>query len=135
VALVTWDESYSVKVAPCDEDHKKLFVLLNSVHDAMKAGKGAAMLQGVVQELLEYTKYHFAREEDLLEKTNFPGLAQQRAQHRQFEHKVDRFRQELKEGKMGQATEVVAFLKDWLNNHIKQVDRQYSAHLNSQGIS
>ena len=37
MALVTWDESYSVRVAKCDEDHKKLFVLLNSVHEAMKA--------------------------------------------------------------------------------------------------
>ena len=135
MALVTWDESYSVRVAKCDEDHKKLFVLLNSVHEAMKAGNASGTLQRVVGELSDYAKFHFAGEEALLDKTKYSGLAQHRAEHRQFEKRVDQFRQDLQEGKMGQSIELVAFLKDWLHNHIKQVDRQYSAHLNAQGIS
>lgn len=27
MALITWDQSYSVKVKRCDEDHQKLFAL------------------------------------------------------------------------------------------------------------
>ena len=51
MALITWDESYSVKVSMCDEDHKKLFSLLNTLHDAMKAGHGSQVLQQVVKDL------------------------------------------------------------------------------------
>jgi hemerythrin len=41
----------------------------------MSMGKGAKVVQQVVQELLDYTKFHFTAEEALLEKTGYPGLA------------------------------------------------------------
>jgi hemerythrin len=133
--LVTWDVSYSVKVARCDEDHKKLFALINSLHDAMRAGKGAEVIQKVVKELGDYTHFHFSAEEMLLEQTHYPALGPHRAQHRAFVKKVEQFQQDLKTTTTGQAISVVNFLKDWLANHIKQTDRQYSAHMNANGVS
>ncbi len=35
----TWNASHSVKVASCDEDHKKMSVLINSLHHAMSIGR------------------------------------------------------------------------------------------------
>jgi hemerythrin len=132
--LVTWDPSFSVKVARCDEDHKKLFALLNSLHDAMASGKGAQVIGKVVKELSDYTKSHFAAEQELLEKTHYPALGPHLAQHRIFVKKVEQFQKDLDAGVLGQAISVVSFLKDWLTNHIKQTDQQYSAHLNANGV-
>src|SRR5271157_2886782 len=42
MALVTWDQSYSVSVKKLDEQHQKLFSLLNTLHEAMRQGKGQA---------------------------------------------------------------------------------------------
>lgn len=134
MALLTWDDSYSVKVAKCDEDHKKLFSLLNALHDAMKVGKGGQIVQGVVADLANYAKVHFAREESLLEKTNYPALAPHRAQHVEFVNRVASFQQDLKAGNTGQSIAVANFLTDWLIKHIKHTDRQYSAHLNGNGV-
>jgi hemerythrin len=133
--LVTWDMSYSVKVARCDEDHKKLFALINSLHDAMLAGKGAQVIQKVVKELADYTEFHFSAEEKLLEQAHYPDLGAHRVQHRVFVKKVQQFQQDLKTTTTGQAISVVTFLKDWLTTHIKQADQQYAAHLNSHGVS
>jgi hemerythrin len=133
--LVTWDASYSVNVSKCDEDHKELFSILNKMHDAMKSGKGRDVIQSVVQELADYTKYHFSQEELLLGSTNYPNLLPHKAQHRKFVHKVEEFQSALKAGDMTQAIAVTEFLKDWLTSHIKQTDSQYSAHLNRNGIS
>src|SRR5262249_6746095 len=132
---VTWDVSYSVKVGQCDEDHKKLFSILNSIHDAMKTGKGREVIQQVVKDLADYTKHHFSQEELLLSRTNYPNLAPHKAQHKIFIQRVEDFRAALKVGDMSQSIAVTEFLKDWLANHIKQTDRQYSSHLNAHGIS
>jgi len=132
--LVTWDESYSVKVEKCDEDHKKLFALINALHDAMSVGKGAQIVQKVVDELANYTRFHFSREEALLQKAHYPALAPHQAQHRVFVQQVEQFQQDLKAGAVGESVIVASFLKDWLTNHIKQTDRQYSMHLNDSGI-
>jgi hemerythrin len=127
--------SYSVRVAKCDEDHKKLFALINSLHEAMMAGKGAQVIQKVVKDLADYTQFHFSAEEKLLEQAHYPDLGAHRAQHRAFVKKVGQFEQDLKATTTGQAIAVVTFLKDWLTNHIMQADRQYSAHMNAKGIS
>jgi hemerythrin-like metal-binding protein len=132
--LVTWDESYSVRVEKCDEDHRRLFSLINALHDAMLAGKGAHVIQTVVNELADYTHYHFSREESLLEKTRYPALAPHQAQHQEFVKKVEQFRQDLKAGTIGESVFVANFLLEWLTNHIRRSDRQYSLHLNDNGI-
>lgn len=133
MALVTWDESYSVKVEKFDEDHRKLFAFLNKLHDAMKAGHGDQVIQGVVKEMADYTKFHFAAEEAMLQKTNYPDFPAHRAQHQIFVKKVEEIQQDLKAGKGGESIAVTTFLKDWLSNHIKQTDQKYSSHLNANG--
>jgi len=135
MSLITWDVSYSVNVSKCDDDHKKLFSLLNALHGAMKVGKGRDVIQQVVKELANYTKYHFSQEELLLSKTNYPNLAAHKAEHANFVKKVEEFQAAVKAGNMSQSIAVIGFLTDWLANHIKQTDRQYSAHLNASGIS
>lgn len=133
--LVTWDQSYSVKVARCDEDHKKLFALINQLHEAMSMGKGAEVVKQIVQELLAYTKSHFSAEETLLEKAGYPSLAAHRVLHRQFVKQVEEFQKDLAVTSVGKAVSVLSFLKDWLAKHIKHTDQKYSAHLNAHGIS
>jgi hemerythrin len=133
--LVTWDPSYSVKVKRCDEDHKKLFALINNLHEAMSVGQGADKVGQIVKELANYTRYHFSAEEALLEKAKYPDVLAHRAEHQVFVKKVDQFQKDIESGKGGQSIAVASFLKDWLTHHIKQRDQKYSAHLNANGIS
>ena len=135
MALFVWDNSYSVKVKQFDNDHKRLFALINDLHDAMMTGKGAQVIQRVIRQLAEYTKYHFSGEEALLERTKYASLEPHRVQHREFVSKVEQFERDLKAGVVGQSVAVTTFLKDWLVNHIQQTDREYSKHLNANGIS
>lgn len=132
--LVKWDPSFSVRVTVCDDHHKKLFAIINTLHAAMLAGKGAAMLDSIVKELLDYTKFHFSAEEALLEKAAYPSLAAHRIQHQRFIDKVGQFRQDIAAGK-GSSIPVLTFLKDWLSTHIKQTDQQYSTYMNAHGVS
>ena len=135
MALVKWDSSYSVKVKRCDEDHRKLFSLINDLHEAMLAGKGAEKVHQVVNELANYAKSHFAAEEAFMERTKYPALSSHRAEHQAFVKRVGQFQQDLQANKAGESLSVVTFLNEWLSHHIKQIDHRYSAHLNANGVS
>jgi hemerythrin-like metal-binding protein len=134
MALVTWDQSYSVKVASCDSEHQQLFALINQLHDAMKSGQGKTVLAGVVRELEKYTQTHFLAEEALMQRTQYSGLNEQRLLHQKFVSKVKEFRENLEKGVTSDSVNVLMFLKDWLANHILKTDKMYAAHLNANGI-
>lgn len=134
MALVTWDESYSVSVKRLDEQHQKLFSLLNTLHEAMRQGKGQALVQDTVRELAAYTATHFRAEEELLRKANYPGLVAHQAEHQKYVAKVNQFAEDLKAGKNASSIAVLGFLKDWLAEHIKRTDRSYAAHLTAHGM-
>jgi len=135
MALLTWDSSYSVSVKSCDFEHQKLFSLVNQLNEAMKVGKGRAILADIVRELEKYTQTHFYAEEALMLRSNYPDLAPHRLQHQEFVKKVSGFRKELESGDSGDSLEVLSFLQGWLANHILKTDKMYSSHLNSNGIN
>ena len=135
MSLVTWDTSFSVKVKSCDSEHRKLFYLINKLHEAMKAGQGRTILAGIVHELDRYTQTHFLAEEALLQRAQYPNLAEHRSQHQKFVAQVKKFTDDLEKDNLANSITVLMFLKDWLANHIKQTDKAYSEHLNSSGIN
>ena len=51
-----------------------------------------------------------------------------------FVQRVEQFQKDVEKGVLGQAISVVSFLQEWLTNHIRHVDQQYSAHLNANGV-
>jgi len=132
--LFTWNDSYSVKVALCDQQHKKLFEIINELADAMRSGKGQATVSKTVGELLEYTHTHFGQEEALLKASNYPELAAHQALHKKFVADVEALKNQADLGRAANSVQVLNMLRDWLLNHIQKVDKQYSAHLNAAGV-
>jgi len=134
MALVTWDQSYSVSVKKLDEQHQKLFSLLNTLHEAMREGKGQTIVQATLRRFAVYTVTHFQAEEELMRKANFPGLAEHHAEHEKYVARLHQFEEDLKAGHNTTSVAVLQFLRDWLAEHILRTDRSYSAYLNAQGV-
>jgi len=134
MALITWDQSYSVKVAELDGHHQKLFYLVNCLHEAMREGKGKSVIRGIVEELVNYTCTHFQREEALMEQANFPGLEVHRMEHQKLMGRVGEYKAALDSGKDVNTAAVLEFLRGWLAKHILGMDKGYSSHLNAKGI-
>jgi hemerythrin len=135
MAVFTWNESYSVRVRQCDAQHKGLFDTINQLADAMRVGKGHAVISQIVSQLITYTRTHFQQEEALMEQAQYPELAAHRQLHRKLVADVEKFQRELEEGLRPNTVAVLDFLKEWLTQHIQKVDKAYSQHLNSHGIS
>lgn len=135
MALITWNENYSVKVKEIDNQHKKLVDLINQLHDAMKEGKGKDIIGNILNELVNYTVYHFGYEEKLFDKYGYPEGKIHTRQHNDLVWKVKSYVNDFQSGKGVLPLEVMNFLRDWLLNHIGKDDKKYTPFLNSKGLS
>ena len=132
--LITFSEKFSVKVREIDLQHKKLIDLINTLFDAMKVGKGNAVLQTVIKELVVYTGYHFSTEEKYMKQFSYPALEKHREEHKSFVQKVTDLQKEFDGRKVSLSLEVMNFLKEWLTHHILEVDMAYSSFFNEKGL-
>jgi hemerythrin len=132
--LMTWTKQLSVGVEVLDDDHKKLIGMLNQLDSGMKAGQGRATLAKVFDELVEYTKFHFAREETFFAETGYPALDAHKKEHDELTMRVLDLQARYRNGALALSLEVINFLKGWLLYHIQGTDQKYSSHLNRKGI-
>jgi hemerythrin len=135
MALLTWNDSYSVKVRQIDDQHRKLFDLINMLHDAMKGGKGSAVARDVLASLTAYTQTHFTEEERLMRDNGYPAYMEHKRAHDQLVARIRDFEKEVASGTASVSLGLMSFLKDWLLQHIQGVDRKYSPFLNAKGIA
>jgi hemerythrin-like metal-binding protein len=117
-----------------DEQHKKLFDLINQLHDAMTSGKGNEAMAEILKGLKDYTTYHFTDEEKNLESFHYAGLAEQKKQHKMFVDKIAEYEKSLNEKRLGLSIDVFHFLRDWLIQHIQTVDARYADEFHSHGM-
>ncbi|MBF0271562.1 MAG: bacteriohemerythrin [Magnetococcales bacterium] len=130
--LITWTEKMAVNVPPLDADHRQLISLINELHAAVQLGKGQSLLNQIVENLLNYTRTHFAREERYLESIGFPGQEAHKEEHRQFCDQVVIYQQKLLDDPFALSSDVLQFLRNWLIHHIQGSDMAYRNHMESK---
>ncbi|MBC8519508.1 MAG: hemerythrin family protein [Gammaproteobacteria bacterium] len=134
---IEWSSQYEVGVKLIDHDHQKLVGLLNQVVSASHYNMGKGYVKGVIEELIEYTKYHFEREEGLMRDNNWTDIDAHMKQHRDMVDKVEAFSSKYTGDLDGQeelSTEIHHFLKDWLLDHIVRTDKELGQFLISSGV-
>lgn len=132
MAVMQWTEKMSVGVPELDADHKELVRVINQLGESSEdADRGGAVRQCLFA-LLRYAEYHFAREEKVLAACHYPEAREHKLEHRDFVARVNQMHRRYDESPEEAATvvnsELLAFLRDWLNHHILIEDMAYRAH-------
>jgi hemerythrin len=127
--LMTWDQKYSVSVGKIDDQHIKLFELINDLHEAMQKGKAKETLSQILLGVLDYTKMHFGVEEVMMNRANYPDYSHHKAIHEMFVEEIIKTKKELDEGKLVTSMDVMNKLKNWLTGHIMKEDQSYTPYL------
>ena len=133
MALFNWSDSLSVKVPSIDEQHKKLVALVNDVHEVAVSDKDDETLEKVFNDLVEYTQRHFIYEEKLFEKYDYSRIQQHINSHENLKKKVNSYLADFKTGNVDML-EFLAFMVDWLQDHIMGEDMEYSEFFNQKGV-
>lgn len=134
MGFITWNDSFSVKVLAIDQQHQKLVSMINELSDAMKDGKGKDVLSKIINGLILYTSTHFKTEEKYFDEFGYPDAEAHKKEHNEFVQKVLEFKNGFNSGDLNLTVEVMNFLSDWLQNHIKGTDKKYSQFFNEHGL-
>lgn len=129
-----WKPEFSVNIKAVDDQHKKLIDTVNILYDAMSKGQGKTVLTGIINELADYTIYHFNTEEDLMTKYSFPFYNEHKREHDKFIAKVSDFKNKFDKKEIGLSIEIINFLSDWIYDHVLNTDKKYGPFLNEKGV-
>lgn len=131
MAFIEWDQSCSVGVQLIDNQHKRLFALINDFHEAK------TNLDEVLQDLLSYVDFHFKTEERYFDEFHYEKTEEHKQQHKFYEDKIKELyarclQEKIDEGKI--SAEIEGFIKDWIVHHIKISDKEYSECFHQHGL-
>jgi hemerythrin len=127
--MFEWKDTYAVHIDVIDSQHRRLFQLAGELHTAIAAGEGRLALDGILDNLVEYTAVHFAHEEYLMSLCQYPNLAAHKAEHDALTRQVLEFRDSFRQGRTTILFQLLVFLRNWLERHILQSDHQYAPYL------
>ncbi|WP_304507827.1 bacteriohemerythrin [Anaerotignum sp.] len=127
----TWTKDLETGNAQIDSEHKELIQAINNLLVACSSGKGRNEVANTVDFLAQYTKTHFAHEQVLQQKYNYPDFVNHKKYHEGFIKVVDNIASRLKaEGPTIQLVgDVNMQVGNWLINHIKREDVKVAKHI------
>jgi len=132
---MVWDQSFSTSITTFDEQHKKLFGMVNELNEAMQHKRSKEAIGSVLQRLIAYTGSHFAEEEEAFRKTGYPEEAAHCKQHKDLVQQAVALQDKFNSGETLLTHEVIEFLQEWLVKHIKGTDSRYGVHLRKHNIN
>ena len=134
VTLLTWDHTCAVGVRAMDDQHGILMDTENELRQALVRGSGREQLSEVLDRLIEFTRMHFWSEEQLMEQSGFPGLAEHRAEHHRMLARMLQAAHRVQYGEAVRMRPLLCSLRDEYLHHIQDLDQRYGPWLNERKI-
>lgn len=132
MSLIEWSEKYSVGVKEFDEQHLKMFGIINRFYDAMKNGQDNNNNIAILRELADYGEYHLKNEEKYFNEYAYPDKENHTKIHDSYRSKIEGFLKEANDSLVSFA--IIDFLEDWWLGHIAQKDKEYTDFFHAKGL-
>lgn len=133
-----WDESFATNVQRFDDDHRNLLTLFNGVYhhvfECENLEEERELTQKTLVKLLEYVKYHFSAEEELMLQFDYPQYVSHKKEHGYYIAEVNKFLDQHKKGAAALSFPTFMFLKEWITKHILVRDKEYGEFFHAKGI-
>jgi len=135
MSLFNWGEKYHTGVNSIDLQHKKLFDLINNLHEAIVDKKNEPLaLKETLDNLILYIQNHFIYEENLLSENNFPGAERHFLEHEKLCNELEQFIRKFQKGELKDTMELLNFTIEWLQYHILESDKKCGRFLSDRGV-
>lgn len=134
--MFEWKQEYAIGISEIDRQHQELFRMADEIYDMVLDISGDSQLQQVTDlmaALKQYAEDHFALEESLLVRYEYPELEAHKREHASFRAQVA----ELSQAKGSQTqqavlTELIKFMTQWIFRHIRSADVDYAPYLKAK---
>lgn len=129
MTFIEWDDSLNVQVKEIDDQHKNLIITINKAHEISSNEDKEKILNN----LIEFTRVHFSTEEKYFKKFKFEGTEEHMQEHADLILKVLKYKDLFDESKCDW-NEFLNFLKNWLEDHLKELDQKYVKCFKENGL-
>jgi|GEM_PF-670609 len=127
--FITWQDSMSVGIPVIDKDHKIIMKLINFSHRQLIEHHEEKVLSSALNALIDYTLYHFSREELVMKACDYPNIGEHEKLHQDLTNQVADIAHRYHEDNSSIEPEVfLEFLKNWLINHILKQDMKFKPY-------
>lgn len=131
---IVWSDDMTVGCKALDDDHKVLIQALNDFIDAIDNDEGVFVTDGIFTALVDYTHYHFTREEMIMEACGYTDIVNHKKTHEDLkEQLMDSRTRYMLNPNAELEDQVRNFLTNWLQDHILVKDMTYRQDLEKCG--
>jgi len=134
MAALPWSEEYRVNVAVIDEQHRRLAELVSRLHETLDSRSPGDDVFAVLNELIGFTRLHFATEEELMLKYDYPQYAAHRAAHKALLGRLQALLTSLRDRLPVGFQPGNDINDDWVTKHLLESDVQLGKFLNEKGV-
>ena len=129
-----WSTTFETGITRIDIQHKVIVRILNELYDIIIGNNEEEKISKIIQELIQYTEYHFGEEEKMFSEYNYIEEKEHKKEHQTFVDEIQQAVSQMSTDKSILAIELMNFLKDWLTEHILDTDQKYVKFFKEQGI-
>lgn len=128
--MIQWDSQYEIGIAVIDEQHKQLISITSRLSDLLvNATEGEDIYDSmvdIIQELTDYTVYHFKFEEQWFEKLDYENREVHIAEHNKLIAEIAALDlRAVDEDQITYGKKILKFLITWVFKHISGSDFLY----------
>lgn len=132
---IKWRDGFNTGIEEIDNQHKSLVDTINKLYENITGGNDNITLNEIFVELFDYANHHFTTEENYMLRFNFDGYQEHKAEHDYFKERINKIRLEYPMSSDEMKIELMNFLRDWLINHLLEVDKGYVTLFKLHGLS
>ena len=130
--IVFWDNKLATGIELIDSQHMELVELTNKLYQACLSGDDGTVFKEAMGRMVNYVRFHFGAEQQLLERIHYPDYPDHKRQHDTLVKQILDSVKAAGEGKSFVANNFVRTLKEWIFGHIALADKQYSLYVADQ---
>jgi len=137
MAIFEWKEEFSINIVEIDEQHKLMLQHVNVLYEAVLACENGIGKEGVIsalKELIEFTKYHFATEEQYMSEHGYPEHELHRQEHIDLVNQLEELLEIVSIGIKPNFCNDADLSNDWVLSHILGADMKLGIFLNQRNI-
>lgn len=134
MTALPWKDEYNINVAVIDQQHHQLADLVSQLHDVIRSHQDPNEIRRVLGELIEFTRLHFATEEELMREHAYPNYTAHQSEHKLLLGQLNALAASLSEETAVAFNPDADLANDWVTKHLLERDVALGKYLNEKGL-
>ncbi len=95
MAFFEWKDEYSIGIQQIDNQHKKILAFIEEIFESIRDSREDLIINEILDDLLEYSKYHFGLEMKLFEEYSYRKIDEHIKAHEHFINEITALKIEI----------------------------------------